>query len=368
VTLVFYVSGHGFGHATRTFEVIRAVQNLDARAQIVLRCALPEAFVQRSLGESITQLPVETDVGMIQIDSLRIDAAASARAAEDFYRAFNERINKESEIIVAARAALVVGDIPPLAFAAAARAGVPSVAIANFTWDWIYRIYPEFALTSPDVVGTIGDAYAETTLALRLPFPGGFETMRAVRDIPLIARQSQHGRERARQRLGLDARRPIVLASFGGHGIRLPYERIAASGEFVLLMTDHETEPARHAGSRNIVVASREMLAAADLRYEDLVAAADVVVSKPGYGIVSECIANDTALLYTSRGTFAEYDVMTLQMPRVMRARYIDQEQLREGDWNEAVAALLAQPAPPERLPVHGALVAASSLLALACA
>ena len=38
-------------------------------------------------------------------------------------------------------------------------------------------------------------------------------------------------------------------------------------------------------------------------------AAADVVVSKPGYGIVSECIVNGAALLYTSRGRFAEYDV-----------------------------------------------------------
>ena len=46
---------------------------------------------------------------------------------------------------------------------------------------------------------------------------------------------------------------------------------------------------------------------AAGYRYEDLVRAVDVVATKPGYGIISECIANDTALLYTSRGHFAEY-------------------------------------------------------------
>jgi hypothetical protein len=38
------------------------------------------------------------------------------------------------------------------------------------------------------------------------------------------------------------------------------------------------------------------------LRDEGLVAAVDVVVSKPGFGIIAECIANDTVLLYTSRG------------------------------------------------------------------
>ena len=45
-------------------------------------------------------------------------------------------------------------------------------------------------------------------------------------------------------------------------------------------------------------------------RYEDLVRASDVVMTKPGYGIVSECLANGAAILYTARGRFAEYPVM----------------------------------------------------------
>ena len=98
----------------------------------------------------------------------------------------------------------------------------------------------------------------------------------------------------------------------------------------------------------------------AGLRYEDLVAAADVVVSKPGYGIVSECAANGTALLYTSRGPFAEYDVMLAEMPRMLRCRYLAPEDLVAGDWKEAIEALLAQPPPPERPRVDGASVAAA--------
>ena len=47
--------------------------------------------------------------------------------------------------------------------------------------------------------------------------------------------------------------------------------------------------------------------------------AADVVVTKPGYGIIAECLANDTALLYTVRGHFIEYDVLVAAMPRFLR-------------------------------------------------
>ena len=43
------------------------------------------------------------------------------------------------------------------------------------------------------------------------------------------------------------------------------------------------------------------------------------MVTKPGYGIISECIANDTALLYTSRGDFREYPVLVKEMPKYLR-------------------------------------------------
>ena len=101
---------------------------------------------------------------------------------------------------------------------------------------------------------------------------------------------------------------------------------------------------------------------AAGYRYEDLVRAVDVVATKPGYGIISECIANDTALLYTSRGHFAEYDVMVREMPRYLRCGFISNEDLYAGSWEPALDAVLAQPAPPERPPVDGADVVARRL------
>ena len=111
----------------------------------------------------------------------------------------------------------MLGDIPPLACAAAARAGIPSVAIGNFTWDWIYGGYEMFDSLAPDVINTIRDAYATATRALRLPLHGGFEPMAAVTsDIPFIARRATRDPADTRRRLGIAGDRPFVLASFGG--------------------------------------------------------------------------------------------------------------------------------------------------------
>jgi hypothetical protein len=91
-----------------------------------------------------------------------------------------------------------------------------------------------------------------------------------------------------------------------------------------------------------------------------VVAAVDIVMTKPGYGIISECVANETALLYTSRGHFVEYDVLVREMPRWLRCGFISNESLLAGDWQDALDRVLALPAPPEEADVDGAARAAT--------
>lgn len=359
------MSGHGFGHATRSFEVIHAVRRLSPKAHLVIRSSVPRWFIERSLGSDTEISPARVDVGVIQIDSLELDDRATAKAAGEFYSDLDRLVDTEAAWLRSVRADIVVADVPPLAFAAAGRIGIPAVAVANFTWDWIYEIYPAFAVVAPHVIPAIQEAYRHATLALRLPFYGGFEPMRhVVRDIPLIARRSRRGRADVRKRLALEDDRPVVLASFGGHGAALPYEAIAASGNFTLVITEYEVSSAATAAPTDRLrrLTSAE-LDAGDLRYEDLVAAADVVVSKPGYGIVSECIANGSSLLYTSRGHFAEYDVMVQQMPSMLRSRFISQDDVRRGRWAEGIEALLAQPEVGRTIPCNGAAIAAEAIL-----
>jgi UDP:flavonoid glycosyltransferase YjiC (YdhE family) len=342
--IVFYVSGHGFGHATRDAALMAAIAARRHDSRFVVRTTAP-ARVFDALDQAAVEVqPVDTDTGVAQIDSLHPDEIETARRAAAFYAEFDRRASHEAAVLRALSPRLVIGDIPPLAFEAAALAGVPSVALGNFTWDWIYAGYPAVAAIAPDAIGVVRRAYAKATHTLRLPLHGGFDAMgKDVEDIPFIARQSARGRADARRALDVADERLIVLASFGGYDVNLPYGAIASTEEFALLTPERGF--------------------AAGLRHEDLVAAADVVVSKPGYGIVSECLANDTPLLYTSRGRFAEYDVFVAQMPRILRCRFLPQDDLLAGRWAPAVRALLGQPMPASRVRVDGADVAARRIL-----
>ena len=114
---------------------------------------------------------------MVQIDSLRLDVEETARCTAAFYRDFDRRVAGEAVHLRQLGARLVIGDAPPLAFAAAQAAGIPSVLVANFTWDWIYAYYPEFESLAPGIVETIASAYSSAAKALRLPICGGFESV-----------------------------------------------------------------------------------------------------------------------------------------------------------------------------------------------
>ena len=366
-SLAFYISGHGFGHASRQIEIINALarRGFGGRGEILIRTSAPRWLFDRTVRLPFQLHECDCDTGIVQIDSLRLDEEETVRRAGSFYARFEERTAREAAFLHNHGVDLVIADAPPLACAAAEAAGVRSIVIGNFTWDWIYAGYAErFERLAPHVLPTIRDASREATGALRLPLHGGFESIRQVTDLPYVARHAQAPRERVWNEIfcpvGASARKPIALSSFGGYGVRdLDLARLDCLETWTVVVTGRDKPGSMPPG---VVFVDEGQMYAAGLRYEDLVAAADVVVTKPGYGIISECLANETAMLYTSRGHFVEYDVMVREMPRVLRCRYIDQDELLAGRWCEPLNALLESPAAPERPPSNGADVAAAAI------
>jgi L-arabinokinase len=365
--IVFYVSGHGFGHSARIIEVIRALSERRPDTTIAVRTIAPRRLFERALGSRVELFDLQCDTGMIQIDSLNIDIAGSIRQANIFHERLPQKAVSEAAFLRAARTRLVVADIPPLGVAAADAAGLPSILIGNFTWDWIYRGYPE---ESPyELTRVLRDTYAKATRALRLPISAGFEGLESVsRDIPFVARRSRREPPDTRRALGLPPvgppHKPLVLMSFGGYGLeRLNTAALARLEDYIIVTTDLHRDTIKPAPG--LWYLSEQRMYDNGCRYEDLVRAADVVVTKPGYGIISESIANETAVLYTSRGRFVEYDLLVREMPRYVRSEFIDRRDLLEGRWQPALERLLASPPPPERPALNGAAVAAEEILEL---
>src|ERR1051325_10424072 len=140
--VVFFISGHGFGHASRQVEIINALGRIAPETHVIVRSAVSPSLLQRTVTVPYELRPGACDSGIVQTTSVSHDDDATVRAALSFYSNYEERVTAEAAPLALDKVGVVVGDIPPIAFSVAARLRVPSVAIANFTWDWIYETHP----------------------------------------------------------------------------------------------------------------------------------------------------------------------------------------------------------------------------------
>jgi hypothetical protein len=355
--LAAYVSGHGFGHATRTAEVLRAVRRLDGGVALAVATSGPEMLYREAIPGDLSFRSLQCDVGLAQHDALTIDAPGTAVAWAAFAAGYPALVGSEARWLREAGVRLVVGDVPPLAFAAAAEAGIPSVGIANFSWDWIYAGMASRHPGLGAAAEACREAYGRSGLLLRLPFAGDLSAFPRIQDVPLVARRPRvEGRE-ARRRLGLDGR-PAVLLSFGGLG--LPGFDPAVLGHIAdcLFLSVGEWPQ----GPPNFRSVQPGDLRALGLGYQDLVAAADVVVTKPGYGIVTDAIAARSRIVYTERGDFPEYPILVEGMSRLVPSAHVSNLDLLSGRLEDPIRRVLGLPFPPEP-DLGGADVAARRLL-----
>lgn len=346
--VAFYISGHGFGHASRQVEIINTLGRRHPGIGVFVRSSAAPWLLDRTIQVPFDLDSRPTDTGVVQLDSLRLDARATMTAAGQFYSNLETLAIEEARLLRDRGVALVVADAPPLACAAAQQAGIPSVVVSNFTWDWIYEAYAREHPRAAETIAAIRAAYRLASAAWRLPLHGDFIPFDAIVDVPFVARHSGKDPASTRAHLGLPLDKRLVLPSFGGYGVQgLNLETVDLPDGWVIVRGLDQAE-----------------IYDAGLSYQDLVRAVDVVITKPGYGIVSECIANGAAMVYTSRGNFPEYDVFVREMPRYLRCAFISNEELLAGRWAAAIDAAFGAPQPPQRPRTDGAEVIANMIAA----
>jgi UDP:flavonoid glycosyltransferase YjiC (YdhE family) len=354
-SILYYITGHGFGHTVRSVQVLRSLKGARPELSLEVRSTAPEWLIEHPRFR-VAYSPCSLDVGMIQRDSLEMDLDETLRACQMLDRQAEELVKEETNFIRQQKIKLILGDIPALCFEVASRATVPSIAIANFTWSWIYRRYAaDYPGFSP-VIEQMESFYTKATLALDLPYSVGMDIFPERQAIPWISRVSALTKQEARSRFALPQLATIVLLSFGGIGLdRLHWDALKRAKDLAFVATG------------NVASTDGNLFRLPDEQsnYEDLVRAVDVIVSKPGYGIVADSLSHRVPLLYTERGTFPEYPLLVEALNDNGTAAFIPQKELLAGNIGPYVTALLGRESRWCDIRLDGANVAAEKVLAV---
>jgi hypothetical protein len=354
-SILYYISGHGYGHAVRSKQVIRALKKARADLQIHVRSTAPK-WLFGDLLFPVSHSCRSIDVGIIQPNSLEMDLQGTLQACQALHDTLPEIIAREIAFIRNEKIGLVVGDIPPAGFEIAARAKIPSVAISNFTWDVIYGAYVDRYRDFSPLVRAMTGFYKNTTLALTLPYPCDMSVFPKRQAIPWVTRVSRLTKEQARRQFNLPQSATIVLISFGGMGLNsLPLDRFRELKDFFFIATG----PAEATQGNLLVLADTQQ------RYEDLLRGVDAIITKPGYGIVADVISHQVPVVYTDRGEFPEYPRLVEALQDCATAEYIPQSELLAGNVGSYLEQLLSKEPNWPSIPLDGADVAAQEILRL---
>jgi hypothetical protein len=253
-------SAHGLGHLTRPLALAEGLR-AEGASPVVFSAA---PSLARAYLPWLDVVPWTVDVGIAPSDRPGEGVPATLAALEE--RCGERAISRLAASLAPCELAVV--DTAPSALEAARRAGVPALAVGNFDWAWVYRHFPPLA------------SWADRFEGWQAPHPA----------ISLSPGPGLTGFARVEAWGVLGRRRPAwtppwpertVLVALGPDWLtrlRLP----------VIPGLRWLTGPPEGAS------------------YPAVVAGVDLVLTKPGYGIFSECALAGTPMVWLRRPDFPE--------------------------------------------------------------
>jgi len=347
------ISHHGLGHLAQTAPVLNALRARHPALDLIVRSALPEAAVRQRVRGPFNYLAAASDCNLVMHDAVRVDVEASLAAYRTFHENWPARVDAEARALDSLGVDAVFSNVGYLPLAAAQRVGLPAFALCSLNWADIFAHYLDGAPDSAAILTEIRAAYAAARVFLR-PTPAmPMADLANTLALPPIA---ETGLNRWRELigcLGLAAGTRIVLVGLGGIPYRLALDQWPHMPGLCLLVPDDW--PGAHPAVR--------LFSETGLPFADLLASADALITKPGYGSYVEAAAAGVPVLTITRPDWPEAPVLNTWLTAHGRSREIDAAVLRDGTLAVELEKLWAQPARPTP-PTAGAARAAEVIAA----
>jgi len=336
VQFAFFVTPHGFGHAARTAAVIEALHARLPLAEFALFTTIPQWFFDNSLTAPFVYYNVRVDIGLVQKTPLIADHARTLDELERFLPFDPALIDRLADQLAGMSCAMVVCDIAPLGIVAAMQAGIPSVLVENFTWDWVYAGLADFAKGGGHIIDYLALVYAQADYRIQTePLCKKVSADQVVGPVSRTPRRSA-GEIRGQLAVAEDVR--MVLFTMGG--VAQDYRFLdldAVPGNVHLVISG---------GSDRVRTESRATWLPMDSDYyhPDLMHASDAVVAKVGYSTLAEAFNSGIPFGYIQRPGFQESEILAGFIDAHMHGIRVPVDAFYNGNWIRQLDRLFALP------------------------
>jgi hypothetical protein len=335
VRLAYFVSPHGFGHAARATAVMGTLLVRRPDAHFDLFTLTPEWFFADSIGRGYSYHSLCTDVGLVQLTPMRADLDETARRLDRFLPFDTRQLAQVADRLKSDDVRLVLCDISPLGLAVARTAGLPSILIENFTWDWIYAEYfdqvPGLRAHADALRREFGSATYRVQTA---PFCGVWDGK--LRTSP-VARVPRTTADAVRRQLELPPGARYAVITMGGVDRQYHFlNRLARYPDVWFVVPGGADRQVRR---DNLVLLPYR----SPVYHPDLVAGSDAVIGKLGYSTLAEAYHAGAPLGFVRRPGFRESEVLAAYAQAHMPTIEVPEAEFESGDWEAFLPELLTR-------------------------
>ncbi|WP_342044840.1 glycosyltransferase [Bacillus sp. OTU530] len=305
--IAFYVSEYGYGHAARSIALIREILRMTDDMQIIVCHSFALPFMKDSLKiyeERVLFHEIETDIGyVLNQHSLLLDWQALEKQYGHYVRELPYIVELEVAFLKEFQVACIISDISPIAFEVGERLAVPSIGISNFTW---YTAYQD--VVPRDLLDHFFRLYEKMDHFYSLAGSKEQWGKGKSKEFGFYSRQAEPLEvERIRSELNPNRDKQITFVPIG---MRIDIGDISnwklwnnEACRFVVSSNMDVNHP-------NVVKIPREYTES-----QNYVAASDIVISKAGWGTVSEAVVHGKKLFIIDRQGMRE-DQNTIEFLR----------------------------------------------------
>jgi len=298
--IIYYITDHGRGHATRSVAIIRELKKINI--DIIIRNSIELEFLSQSL-PSCKIISGLTDVGpMIKNDGISIDQDQSKSIIHNWIQKIENHALNEIETIKKFQPDLIISDISAMPFLASKKTNVDSIAISNFSW------YDVLKFLSNEDLELLKNSYDNANLALKLPMGTSMLHFKNRKKIGIVSRIPIRSREDVRKELGIKKNEKLVSITMSG-----------------IIDGDFQVEKNIKILSMNSIIKNYHNVInlPQEIESQDAINASDFVICKCGYGMISECLTNGVPFFYVADDNHLEQKAMTEELSNYPMAKRI---------------------------------------------
>lgn len=292
--ITFYISDHGFGHASRNIPIIRYILEANKNIKVIIKTGKAQgSFIKDLIGDfngRVTYFFEDIDIGLVlKENSLDIDKEKLTDEVLQYLNSFDERIYKEIEFLHYNNVSLIISDIVPWIFKCSKKLNIPSILISNFTWVEIYKEH-----LSKEICNEYIECYklADKALFYELYMDEMKEYIKEHEEVSLCSRDFELVKV---DKIKNSFKRPIVYLSVG-RSVDLHKEIDVSNLEYDFIVTD-----GIKLKGDNVYYLPKEIP-----NTQDYLMASDFVITKAGWGTVSEALLAKKNIALLSRDNVAE--------------------------------------------------------------